>query len=219
MPGLGHVDSLDPRILWQGKKDSNLRVPESKSGALTNLATPLRSTLCPCRRLLPTQSGGDASVCSARIIRYFHTFRSYFFCHFFKLATRFASVLLSHPAMPRSGCAFKLAATTLLHVGDGKPACAASAVCLSENAANTLAPEPDILAGAILDNHSNTCATSSYFVATTCCISLRPKGLFASRFCAPRKSVIVMGFVSRVKSFAPNTSTVDTCTGGVTIKK
>ena len=27
--------------LWQGKKDSNPRMPESKSGALTNLATPL----------------------------------------------------------------------------------------------------------------------------------------------------------------------------------
>ena len=27
--------------IWQGKKDSNLRMPESKSGALTNLATPL----------------------------------------------------------------------------------------------------------------------------------------------------------------------------------
>ena len=25
---------------WQGKKDSNLRMPESKSGALTSLATP-----------------------------------------------------------------------------------------------------------------------------------------------------------------------------------
>jgi hypothetical protein len=28
------------RIEWLGKKDSNLRMPESKSGALTNLATP-----------------------------------------------------------------------------------------------------------------------------------------------------------------------------------
>lgn len=27
--------------IWQGWKDSNLRMPESKSGALTNLATPL----------------------------------------------------------------------------------------------------------------------------------------------------------------------------------
>ncbi len=26
---------------WQGRKDSNLRMPESESGALTNLATPL----------------------------------------------------------------------------------------------------------------------------------------------------------------------------------
>src|SRR5215813_1517340 len=29
---------------WQGRKDSNPRMPESKSGALTNLATPLHST-------------------------------------------------------------------------------------------------------------------------------------------------------------------------------
>ena len=29
---------------WQGRKDSNPRMPESKSGALTNLATPLRDS-------------------------------------------------------------------------------------------------------------------------------------------------------------------------------
>ena len=28
--------------VWQGKKDSNLRMSESKSDALTNLATPLQ---------------------------------------------------------------------------------------------------------------------------------------------------------------------------------
>lgn len=33
------------RNLWQGRKDSNPRMPESKSGALTNLATPLHLTL------------------------------------------------------------------------------------------------------------------------------------------------------------------------------
>ncbi len=32
---------LTQEDVWQGKKDSNLRMPESKSGALTNLATPL----------------------------------------------------------------------------------------------------------------------------------------------------------------------------------
>src|SRR5665213_1342243 len=32
---------------WQGRKDSNLRMPESKSGALTNLATPLRPRPVP----------------------------------------------------------------------------------------------------------------------------------------------------------------------------
>jgi hypothetical protein len=30
---------------WQGKKDSNLRMLESKSSALTNLATPLHERL------------------------------------------------------------------------------------------------------------------------------------------------------------------------------
>jgi hypothetical protein len=32
-------------IKWQGKKDSNLRMPESKSGALTSLAIPLHNFL------------------------------------------------------------------------------------------------------------------------------------------------------------------------------
>ena len=31
--------------IWQGWKESNLRMPESKSGALTNLATPLHGTV------------------------------------------------------------------------------------------------------------------------------------------------------------------------------
>jgi hypothetical protein len=31
--------------IWQGWKESNLRMPESKSGALTNLATPLHGTI------------------------------------------------------------------------------------------------------------------------------------------------------------------------------
>ena len=30
--------------VWQGRKDSNLRMLESKSSALTNLATPLHGT-------------------------------------------------------------------------------------------------------------------------------------------------------------------------------
>src|SRR5689334_20231791 len=32
-------------IRWQGRKDSNPRMPESKSGALTNLATPLQTAV------------------------------------------------------------------------------------------------------------------------------------------------------------------------------
>jgi hypothetical protein len=43
--------------IWQGWKESNLRMPESKSGALTNLATPLHGTIVvannrPTNRLL-----------------------------------------------------------------------------------------------------------------------------------------------------------------------
>ena len=47
--------------IWQGWKDSNLRMPESKSGALTNLATPLHRTIVvannrPINRRLQTHS-------------------------------------------------------------------------------------------------------------------------------------------------------------------
>ncbi len=40
--------------IWQGWKDSNLRMPESKSGALTNLATPLHRTVAVDRQPLGT---------------------------------------------------------------------------------------------------------------------------------------------------------------------
>ena len=48
--------------IWQGRKDSNPRMPESKSGALTNLATPLHRLPVPDRTPLfvagtPTQQG------------------------------------------------------------------------------------------------------------------------------------------------------------------
>jgi len=36
-----NVTSGEVQKRWQGKKDSNLRMLESKSSALTNLATPL----------------------------------------------------------------------------------------------------------------------------------------------------------------------------------
>ena len=38
--GVAAYCSLTPCFIWLGRKDSNLRMPESKSGALTNLATP-----------------------------------------------------------------------------------------------------------------------------------------------------------------------------------
>ena len=57
--------------IWQGKKDSNLRMPESKSGALTNLATPLHGLAAlenqSCRpinrRWRPNPYGGEHPNC------------------------------------------------------------------------------------------------------------------------------------------------------------
>ena len=52
---------LPHKKIWQGKKDSNLRMPESKSGALTNLATPLHGLVALENLELPTdQSSLDA---------------------------------------------------------------------------------------------------------------------------------------------------------------
>jgi hypothetical protein len=39
------VKGADIFLVWQGKKDSNLRMLESKSSALTNLAIPLLKNL------------------------------------------------------------------------------------------------------------------------------------------------------------------------------
>ena len=56
------------RDIWQGKKDSNLRMPESKSGALTNLATPLHRSSALQRltvnfRWLPTPLVDELPYC------------------------------------------------------------------------------------------------------------------------------------------------------------
>ena len=49
--------------IWQGWKDSNLRMPESKSGALTNLATPLHRTVAVDRQPLgPVTSATHLSI-------------------------------------------------------------------------------------------------------------------------------------------------------------
>ena len=54
--------SQGPKI-WQGWKDSNLRMPESKSGALTNLATPLHRTVAVDRQPLgPVTSATHLSI-------------------------------------------------------------------------------------------------------------------------------------------------------------
>ena len=39
------MSQLDMWKIWQGRKDSNLRMLESKSSALTSLATPLHGLL------------------------------------------------------------------------------------------------------------------------------------------------------------------------------
>jgi hypothetical protein len=44
-PGLTTRVPHGTRKFWQGWKESNLRMPESKSGALTNLATPLHRSI------------------------------------------------------------------------------------------------------------------------------------------------------------------------------
>ena len=52
-----------PLQIWQGRKDSNPRMPESKSGALTNLATPLHRTVAVDRQPLgPVTSATHLSI-------------------------------------------------------------------------------------------------------------------------------------------------------------
>ena len=51
---------------WQGKKDSNLRMLESKSSALTNLAIPLHRLAANCYpplTFVTIPTGGDALNC------------------------------------------------------------------------------------------------------------------------------------------------------------
>ncbi len=53
MRQIGSIRHTDQAVLnlWQGKKDSNLRMLESKSSALTNLAIPLHGQTA--KRYLP----------------------------------------------------------------------------------------------------------------------------------------------------------------------
>src|SRR5690554_2275810 len=55
-----------PKKGWLGRKDSNPRMPESKSGALTNLATPQRSDLRCTREPLPAAYAPVAKAHSER---------------------------------------------------------------------------------------------------------------------------------------------------------
>ena len=62
---------------WLGKKDSNLRMPESKSGALTNLATPQLRRLAHTadkqdyrlRAYFPAHAGAVTTTSTFRAIR------------------------------------------------------------------------------------------------------------------------------------------------------
>ena len=61
--------------IWQGWKDSNLRMPESKSGALTNLATPLHRTVAVDRQpWVPVSSATHLSIVARK---HFHEPRFY----------------------------------------------------------------------------------------------------------------------------------------------
>src|ERR1700754_3294120 len=129
-----------------------------------------------------------------------------------------------YDAKPKSGCVSRLAVTALFH-SVGSLDFTASASPILRNAANTLAPDPVIRAGAMLfvtlSNHRNTCATSAYFPTTTCCMSFRPypSGHPALKFCCARKSVIVMCSESLVNDFSEKIAAVGTCTFGVTTRK
>src|SRR3954470_5852666 len=66
------------RVSWLGRKDSNLRMPESKSGALTSLATPqwshfpalrIGSLFCPFVERMPVQSARHEAAHVLRQLR------------------------------------------------------------------------------------------------------------------------------------------------------
>src|ERR1700737_332137 len=116
-----------------------------------------------------------------------------------------------YDAKAKSGCVSRLAVTALIQ-RVGSLACAASASSMLWKAAKTLEPDPVIRAGAMLSNHSSTCATSAYFPTTTCCMSFRPKlsGHFAWHPCCARKSVILRAFESLVNDLSEKIAAVGT---------
>ena len=74
VPGALLVNRCAALRRWLGRKDSNPRMPESKSGALTNLATPQRRNLCaanatcrPARRIRFPPHANAASGCRASV--------------------------------------------------------------------------------------------------------------------------------------------------------
>lgn len=135
-------------------------------------------------------------------------------------------------AKANKGCSPRLATTTPL-ISSGSFESAASASASLRNAANTLAPEPVMRAAAFPSNHSSARATSAYFLATTACMSFRPKpsgqsvcttdpawlpGFAAALLCCARKSVILIGVESLVKHSSEKIAAVGTCTLGVTTR-
>ncbi len=107
--------------IWQGWKESNLRMPESKSGALTNLATPLH---------------GTAVVANNRPINHL----------FLKLSQKLSNSLPPErkPSLafyqPTKGCI-----SMLLHLRISQPPGALGKSASCGSCANTALPEPVIL--------------------------------------------------------------------------
>ena len=106
--------------IWQGWKESNLRMPESKSGALTNLATPLHGTVV---------------VANNRPINHLLLKLSQ------KLSCPVSAESKSSPAFyqPANGCTSRL-----LHLRTRQPPGALAKFTSCGSCANTALPEPVI---------------------------------------------------------------------------
>ena len=179
----GHPNLLLTDLkVWQGWKESNLRMPESKSGALTNLATPLH---------------GTAVVANNRPIN----------CPFQNCLIR--SCLKSRPGLiyqPAKGCTSRL-----LHLRTRQPPGALAKIASCGNCANTALPEPVILPRSCwAASQSSDWPICGHIIEATGCKSFRPNSYnsvnFINEFFAPfvfaAKPWIVAVSVSRFSSGA-----------------
>ena len=115
--------------IWQGWKESNLRMPESKSGALTNLATPLHGTIVvtnnrPINRLF-------------RLLRLLQKIQ-FAFCPIWPESHLKENQLRFY--QPARGCTSRL-----LHLRTCQPPGALAKFVSCGSCANTALPEPVIL--------------------------------------------------------------------------